>query len=96
MLFRTFLVISLIAAIFSIRSHKHGNKNKDKFKDHSSKNSNREIRTEIRTFRNVCQHYGGGVCDYVFGIGEKCCKGGCDHFGCEHDTLSISNMNWNY
>ncbi len=55
-----------------------------------------------RTYEQVCQHYNGTVCDKVAGIGRKCCGKGlignkvCDTFGCEHDTVSISNMNWDY
>jgi hypothetical protein len=39
----------------------------------------------------------------VLKIGTKCCKDGtfskgtqCGGVGCEHDTLSISDMNWEY
>jgi hypothetical protein len=46
------------------------------------------------------------VCDRIAGIGRKCCsKKGflgrksdkiCDTFGCEHDTVSIDKMDWDY
>lgn len=39
----------------------------------------------------------------VFRVGLKCCKDGwifknthCGGIGCEHDTLSISDMAWDY
>jgi len=62
------------------------------------KPSNKKNRTEAE----VCKHYGGAMCT-VFKIGTKCCKDGtftkgtqCGGVGCEHDTLSISDMNWEY
>lgn len=60
-----------------------------------------------RTFQQVCEHYEGKVCAKASlpggsGLGQKCCSGGitkskyCDTLGCEHDTVSISDMRWDY
>lgn len=83
-----FLLLFIVSSIHSIH------------REHDLFGSNKG--TKGRTKEEVCAHYDGVICDRIPGVGSKCCKKGrfsskvCDTFGCEHDTLSISNMDWDY
>jgi len=64
----------------------------------SSKPANPKNRTEAQ----VCEHHNGKMCNVPM-LGLKCCKDGlisknthCDTIGCEHDTLSLSKVSWDY
>lgn len=90
---KLFALLLLIFIVSSIHSHHH---HLDEHDFGTSKG------TKGRTYEEVCVHYDGVICNRIPGIGSKCCKKGrfsskvCDTFGCEHDTLSISNMDWDY
>ena len=98
MLKKLILLGLLVIVCFSIkqRSEKHLTNDHNLFGIGGPKNP------KNRSEQEVCEHYGGKMCT-VFRIGSKCCKDGwifknthCGGVGCEHDTLSISDKDWNY
>lgn len=91
------LFLFALLAIFSLAIKSRGSH----LLDHDlfgSKPNNPKNRTETQ----VCEHYNGKMCNVPL-VGPKCCKDGlisknthCDTIGCENDTLSISDMSWDY
>ena len=108
MLAKVFLFAFLITIALSIRAHHNMDESRENYDHDEDYNRHMSNNQGIkgRSFNEVCEHYGGAVCDRFIGLGRKCCsKKGffgrksdkvCDTMGCEHDTVSISKMDWDY
>ena len=80
----------LLLALITVMSIQH--------KDHHLKDAH----MVKKTYKEACIHLKGQICARAFGKGEKCCKKSfwsgkyCDTFGCEGDTQSVSDKDYNF
>lgn len=101
MLKKIFLLAFLALCVFAIQKREQDHQLSSGV-DHELFGFSEPDNPKNRTEKEVCEHYGGKMCT-VFKVGLKCCKDGwifkdshCGGVGCEHDTLSITDMSWDY